>query len=42
MIKIATSDVQFSFDNDIYSQIGGVAIGYPLGPTIANIVMWYL
>ena len=41
-MKIATSDVQFSFDNEIYSQIDGVAIGSPLGPTLAIIFMRYL
>ena len=41
-MKIATSDVQFSFDNEIYSQIDGVSIGSSLGPTFANIFMGYL
>ena len=41
-MKIATSDVQFSFDNDIYSQIDRVSIGSSLGPTFANIFMGYL
>ena len=34
---IATSDVQFCFDNIIFSQKDGVAMGSPLGPTFANI-----
>ena len=42
LMKIATSDVQFSFDIDIYSQIDGVAIGSPLGPTLASILMEHL
>ena len=37
LMKIATSDVQFSFNNKIYSQIDWVAMGSPLGPTLANI-----
>ena len=41
-MKIATSDVQFSFDNEIYSKIDGVSIGSSLGPTFANIFMGYL
>ena len=41
-MKVATSDVQFSFDSEIYSQVDGVAMGSPLGPTLANIFMGYL
>ena len=41
-MKIATSDVQFSFDSEIYSQIDGVAMESPLGSTLANIFMRYL
>ena len=36
-MKIATSDVQFSFNNINYSKIDGVAMGSPLGLTLANI-----
>ena len=36
-MKIATSDVQFSFDSINYSQIDSVAMGSPLGLTHANI-----
>ena len=42
LMKIATSDVQFSFNSVIYSQIDGVAMGFPLGPTLANIFIGYL
>ena len=41
-MKIATSDVQFSFNNTTYSQIDGVAMGSPLCPTLANIFIGYL
>ena len=34
--------VQFSFINTLYRQINGIAMGYPLGPTLANIFMGYL
>ena len=41
-MKLATSDVQFSFNNIIRSQIDGVTMGLPLGPTLANIFVGYL
>ena len=41
-MKIATSDVQLSFKNIIYSQIDCVAMGSPLGSTLANIFVRYL
>ena len=37
----ATSTVEFSFDNTIYGQIDGVAMGLPLGPDFANIFVGY-
>ena len=42
LMKIATSNVQFSFNNIVYSQIDGVAMGSPLGQTLANIFVGYL
>ena len=30
-MKVATSDVQFSFNNEIYSQVDGVAMGIFMG-----------
>ena len=42
LIKTATlTSVEFSFNNFIYRQIDGVAMGSPLGPTLANIFVWY-
>ena len=41
-MKEATSDVQFSFNNEIYSQVDGIAMGSSLGSTLAYIFMGYL
>ena len=37
----ATSTVELSFDNIIYRQIDGIAMGSPLGPALANIFVRY-
>ena len=42
LMKLATEGVEFSFDNILYRQIDGIAMGSPLGPTLANIFMGYL
>ena len=34
-----TQNVQFKFNNDLYSQIDGVAMGSPLGPLLADVFM---
>ena len=39
LLTICTKNVHFSFNNDIYVQIDGVAMGSPLGPVLANIFM---
>ena len=39
LLTICTKNVHFSFNNDIYIQIDGVAMGSPLGPVIADIFM---
>ncbi|VDO76476.1 unnamed protein product [Schistosoma curassoni] len=42
LILMCTTDVQFQFNNTKYRQIDGVAMGSPLGPIMADIVMGYL
>ena len=37
-MQTATSSVKFSFNDTIYRQTDGVAMGPPLGPVLANIV----
>ena len=37
LLHFATSSVEFSFNDNIYRQIDGVAMGSPLGPILANI-----
>ena len=36
-MRLATSGVEFSFNDKIYRQTDGVAMGLPLGPALANI-----
>ena len=40
-MKTATTSVEFSFNNSMYRQIDGVAMGSPFGPTLANIFVGY-
>ena len=37
LMQLATSSVEFSFNNNMYRQIDGVSMGSPLGPALANI-----
>ena len=41
LINFATSSVEFSFNNIMYRQIDGVAMGWSLGPTLANICVGF-
>ena len=36
LLSLATKDSHFIFDGTLYKQINGVAMGFPLGPTLAN------
>ena len=42
LLEIATSNQLFQFDGQLYEQIDGVAMGSPLGPLMANVVMCHL
>ena len=39
LLELACKDTLFLFDGVLYHQIDGVAMGPPLGPTLANIFM---
>ena len=39
LLLLCTKNVHFTFNNDIYQQCDGVAMGSPLGPVIARIFM---
>ena len=39
LLNIATKESFFMFNNKYYQQVDGVAMGSPLGPTLANIFM---
>ena len=41
LLKLATSESSFIFDNILYKQIDGVAMGLPLGPTLANAFLYH-
>ena len=41
LMKSATYGVEFSFNDIIYKQTDGVAMGSPLGPTLANIFVGF-
>ena len=37
LLYLCTKNVHFSFSSEIYMQNDGVAMGFPLGPVLANI-----
>ena len=41
LFVFATSQTHFLFNNEVYDQTDGVAMGSPLGPALANLFMGY-
>ena len=41
LMLIAIQGVEFSFNNQMYKQLDGVAMGSPLGPALANIIVGF-
>ena len=39
LLTLATKESYFLFDEELYQQVDGVAMGSPLGPTLANIFL---
>ena len=39
LLILCTKNVHFTFNNETYIQVDGVAMGLPLGPVPANIFM---
>ena len=42
LLLLCTKNVYFTFENNIYQQNNGVAMGNPLGPMLAGIFMAHL
>ena len=42
LFLFATSQTQFIFKSKFYNEINGVAMGFPLAPVFANILMVFL
>ena len=41
LLELAVTNNKFMFNNSIFTQIDGVAMGSPLGPTLANVFLSY-
>ena len=41
MLSLTLKESIIAFDNKYYSQFDEIAIGFPLGPTLANIFLCY-
>ena len=41
LLSLAVTDCYFLFDDKVYKQKDGVAMGNPLGPTLANAFLAY-
>ena len=41
LFRFATSKTHFLFNDEVFDQVDGVAMGSPLGPVLANIFMGY-
>ena len=41
LMRLATSGVEFCFDDVVYCQVDGFAMGSPLGPALANMCVGY-
>ena len=39
MLILCTKNVHFTFNEEVYKQADGVAMGLPLGPVVSNIFM---
>ena len=42
LLELATLDSHFFFNGNMYKQVDGVAMGSPLGPTLANVFMCHM
>ena len=42
LLEIATTNQLFPFNGELYEQTDGVAMGSPLGPLLANVVMCHI
>ena len=42
LLELATLDSYFLFNEELYHQVDGVAMGSPLGPTLANVFMSHM